>query len=141
MALYDGSWQDIATRLRDDDLVSISLVNEAADLIQRFGLALEKIEQFGHSDGHGRGFTCANIAKEALDFKDKQHMETERHALYAVPCAFGSDGEFDLEDVFFTTFQTNDEHEAIRLASCICGEQAPRSVVIINREGEIYYLD
>ena len=68
-------------------------------------------------------------------------METERHALYAVPCAFGSDGEFDLEDVFFTTFQTNDEQEAIRLASCICGEQAPRSVVIINREGEIYYLD
>lgn len=66
MALYDGSWQDIAARLRDDDLVSISLVNEAADLVQKFGLALEKIEQFGHAHGHGHGYTCANIAEDAL---------------------------------------------------------------------------
>lgn len=68
-------------------------------------------------------------------------METERNARYAVPCAFGSDGEFDVEDIFFTTFQTDDEQEAIRLASCICGEQALKSVVIINRNGEIFYLD
>ncbi len=69
------------------------------------------------------------------------HMETKRNAVYAVPCAFGSNGEFDLDDVFFTTFTTNDEDEAIKLASCICGEQAARSVVIINAEGEVYYLD
>ena len=29
--------------------------------------ALEKIEKFGHSDGHARGYTCANIAEEALN--------------------------------------------------------------------------
>jgi prefoldin subunit 5 len=28
--------------------------------------ALEKIEKFGHSEGHGRGYTCANWAAEAL---------------------------------------------------------------------------
>lgn len=66
MALYDGSWRDIAARLRDDDLVSLDLVLGAADLIQRFGLALEKIEQFGHAHGHGHGYTCANIAEDAL---------------------------------------------------------------------------
>jgi hypothetical protein len=29
--------------------------------------ALHKIEEFGHNNGHGRGYTCANIAKEALE--------------------------------------------------------------------------
>lgn len=29
--------------------------------------ALEKIQVFGHSEGHGRGYTCANIAEEALN--------------------------------------------------------------------------
>lgn len=29
--------------------------------------ALEKIEKLGHSEGHGRGYTCANIAEEALN--------------------------------------------------------------------------
>lgn len=66
MALYDGTYQDVAHRLRDDDLVSLSLVKEAADMIQKFGLALEKIEQFGHSHGHGHGYTCASIAEDAL---------------------------------------------------------------------------
>lgn len=28
--------------------------------------ALEKIKEFGHSHGHGRGYTCANIAEKAL---------------------------------------------------------------------------
>ena len=31
---------------------------------------LSEIEKFGHSDGHGRGFTCANIAKQALEVSD-----------------------------------------------------------------------
>lgn len=69
--LYDDSYMDIAKRLADDDLMTINVVKQAASLITRFGLALEKIEQFGHSGGHGRGYTCANIAREALDFKDK----------------------------------------------------------------------
>jgi hypothetical protein len=29
--------------------------------------ALEKIKEFGHSHGHGRGYTCANIAEKALN--------------------------------------------------------------------------
>ena len=69
--MYNDSYRDIAKRLADDDLLTINVVKQAADLITRFGMALEKIEQFGHSDGHGRGYTCANIAHEALDFKDK----------------------------------------------------------------------
>ena len=69
MKMYDGSYQDIAKRLNDDDLVSIQLVRDAADMIQKFGLALEKIKQFGHSHGHGHGYTCANIAAEALEIK------------------------------------------------------------------------
>lgn len=71
MELYDGSYQDIAKRLVDDDLITINLVKQASEIILRFGDALEKIEEFGHSAGHGRGYTCANIAQEALDFKDK----------------------------------------------------------------------
>lgn len=29
--------------------------------------ALEKIKEFGHGNGHARGYTCANMAEEALD--------------------------------------------------------------------------
>lgn len=64
--LYDGSFRDVAHRLRDDDLISLKLVHEAADMIEKFGMALEKIEHFGHAHGHGRGYTCANIAEDAL---------------------------------------------------------------------------
>lgn len=35
----------------------------------RYKAALEWIEKFGHSHGHGRGFTCANVAKGALSGK------------------------------------------------------------------------
>ena len=69
MTLYDGSYQDIAKRLRDDDLVSLKLVNDAADMIERYGKALDAIESLGHSHGHGRGYTCANIAQTALENK------------------------------------------------------------------------
>jgi hypothetical protein len=34
--------------------------------LHRYKEALERIEKFGHSHGHGRGYTCANIAEEAL---------------------------------------------------------------------------
>lgn len=36
---------------------------------ERLKEALEKIEKFGHGSGHGRGFTCANIAASALSTK------------------------------------------------------------------------
>jgi len=32
----------------------------------RYERALKGIQDFGHSEGHGRGFTCANTAKRAL---------------------------------------------------------------------------
>lgn len=69
MALYDGSYQDVANRLRDDDLVSLKLLHDAAAMIERFGAALEKIEELGHSHGHGRGYSCANIAEDTLNGK------------------------------------------------------------------------
>ena len=34
--------------------------------LQAYEQALRTIEQFGHSHGHGRGYTCANIAEETL---------------------------------------------------------------------------
>jgi hypothetical protein len=42
------------------------LVDEKEKLLQRYKEALEHIEKFGHSHGHGRGYTCANIAEKAL---------------------------------------------------------------------------
>lgn len=37
------------------------------DRVEVLTKALEEIEQFGHSHGHGRGYTCANIAEKALN--------------------------------------------------------------------------
>lgn len=37
-----------------------------AEKLQAYETALRTIEQFGHSHGHGRGYTCANIAEEVL---------------------------------------------------------------------------
>lgn len=34
--------------------------------IERLKAALIAIEKFGHSHGHGCGYTCANMAKKAL---------------------------------------------------------------------------
>ena len=34
--------------------------------LQAYEQALRTIEKFGHSDGHGRGYTCANIAEKVL---------------------------------------------------------------------------
>lgn len=38
----------------------------ALRMINRLEYALTEIERFGHGDGHGRGYTCANIAAAAL---------------------------------------------------------------------------
>ena len=56
---------------------------------------------------------------------------------YAIPCLLTEDGQFDPEDVFFVTFSTRDEDEALRLASCICGVKAADSLVIINEKGNV----
>lgn len=42
-------------------------VLELEQELAEYKSALEKIQQFGHSHGHGRGYTCATWAKETLD--------------------------------------------------------------------------
>lgn len=57
---------------------------------------------------------------------------------YAIPCLFTDQGHFDPDDVFFVKFETRDEDEALRLASCICGKRkAASSLVIINERGQV----
>jgi hypothetical protein len=41
-------------------------MSKTQQTLQRYKEALERIEKFGHSHGHGRGYTCANIAEKAL---------------------------------------------------------------------------
>ncbi len=62
--------------------------------------------------------------------------------VYAVPCAFTDDiDDLDEDGIFFVTFQTRNEKEALKLASCVCGKQkAPKALVIISESGEIFNL-
>lgn len=39
---------------------------QTTEKLQAYEEALRTIEQFGHSHGHGRGYTCANIAEKVL---------------------------------------------------------------------------
>lgn len=64
--LYDGSYMDVAHRLRDDELVSINLINRAADMIETYGKTLDAIMSFGLSHS-GHGYSCAKMAEEALN--------------------------------------------------------------------------
>lgn len=43
-----------------------ALMVEMLEENERLRNALADIERFGHNEGHGRGFTCANMAAEAL---------------------------------------------------------------------------
>ena len=62
-------------------------------------------------------------------------IETKK-AYYAVPCSPMED--CDIEDVFFVTFNTKDENEAMTLAKCICGDTS--GLLIVSAEGEIFEL-
>lgn len=65
----------------------------------------------------------------------------QKRPVYAVPCAFYDDEDFGDIEEFFTTFHTEDEKEALALASCIVGlENAERFLVIISEDGEIFQL-
>lgn len=46
--------------------------------LQEYEDALRRIEQFGHSNGHGHGYTCANIAEEVL----RKHIWKEKDNVY-----------------------------------------------------------
>lgn len=59
----------------------------------------------------------------------------KRNAFYAIPCKFN---EEEYEELFFLTFNTMNEKEARKLASCVCGEQSKKSLVIITEDGEYY---
>lgn len=62
-------------------------------------------------------------------------------SMYALPCMLGElDYDFDLEDLFFITFNTTDEREALALASCVCGNAAPKALVIITERGDVIPL-
>ena len=47
--------------------VAADAIEQLLKELEEYKAILEKIEKFGHSHGHGRGYTCANLAKEALD--------------------------------------------------------------------------
>lgn len=57
-------------RLKLDEAVIVDTARIAHDELvacrKELAMALKKIEEFGHSHGHGRGYTCANMAEEAL---------------------------------------------------------------------------
>lgn len=58
---------------------------------------------------------------------------------YALPCMLGElDNDFEMEDLFFITFNTTDEKEALALASCICGNTAPKALVVITENGHVF---
>ena len=67
-------------------------------------------------------------------------MEEKAKVLYAIPCAFGHPAEVEEDSLFFLTFQTKDETEAYKLASCVCGKKGKNALVIISENGEIFQL-
>jgi hypothetical protein len=67
-------------------------------------------------------------------------MEEKAKVLYAIPCAFGYPSEGEEDSLFFLTFQTKNEREAYRLASCVCGRKGKNALVIISENGEIFQL-
>jgi hypothetical protein len=52
-------------------------ITERLNRIQDYEAALMKIEMYGHTSGHGHGYTCANIAEEAL----RKHLWKEPEML------------------------------------------------------------
>jgi len=55
-------------------------LNELLNLLKVYEEALREIKKFGHSTGHGHGYTCANIAEEAL----KNDKLSEHHDIYNI---------------------------------------------------------
>jgi hypothetical protein len=64
-----------------------------------------------------------------------EQEDKKKNALYAVPCKLDDE---EYEELFFITFNTRNEREALKLASCICGKQSKKSLVIITADGEFY---
>ena len=71
-------------RLRIGQNAGSRVCEEAADAleakdaeIERLRAELRDIEQKGHSEYHGRGFSLANIAEAALDTVDEKGQESK----------------------------------------------------------------
>jgi hypothetical protein len=67
-------------------------------------------------------------------------MVKKAKVLYAIPCAFGLPDDLEEDSLFFLTFNTKDETEAYKLASCVCGKKGKNALVIISENGEIFQL-
>jgi hypothetical protein len=62
---------------------------------------------------------------------------------YAIPCMFTDSSTEDYEDdLFFVTFETANEMEAIALATCVTGSKklALKSLVVITENGHVFPL-
>jgi hypothetical protein len=67
--------------------MKIKELNEQLNRIQDYEEALVKIEMYGHTSGHGHGYTCANIAEEALRkhlWKPEVATDTDESWIYRV---------------------------------------------------------
>lgn len=65
MPIYDGTYLDIVNRLRDDEIISLNLIHLAANMLENYGAALEKIREY---DGRQDAFiVCQNIAERTLN--------------------------------------------------------------------------
>jgi hypothetical protein len=54
------------------------IAHPLVQIVKDHVVALKKIERFGHSNGHGHGYTCANIAEEVL----RKHIWKEKENVY-----------------------------------------------------------
>jgi len=64
----------------------------------------------------------------------KKIEPSETKSLYAIPCLHQN------QSVFFTTFDTRSEKEALALASCIYGNKGKGALVILGEDGSIFKL-
>jgi hypothetical protein len=63
--------------------------------------------------------------------KKKEHIIKP---VYAIPC-LNEIGEY-----FFIKFNTDNEKQALTLATCVQGKRGKKSLVILTEQGDIYNL-
>jgi len=63
----------------------------------------------------------------------RKKQPTKTKVLYAIPCS-------QEDEIFFVTFNTKSEKEALALASCVQGAKGKRALVIISEDGDVYHL-
>jgi len=63
-------------------------LNELLNLLKVYEEALREIKKFGHSTGHGHGYTCANIAEKALltenEIREALELRMNRYDMYNI---------------------------------------------------------